>query len=101
MVYSSQVINNLLVQEIQDDGIASLVTTLTQNQDFTFYSLSLDKPLGGSYQETADKLRKKNSKLLSVMRDGTHHINCEELESRVGDLLIYAGPKRLKLSELN
>lgn len=101
VVYSSQVVNNLLVQEIQDDGIASLVTTLTQNADFTFYSQALEKPLSGTYQDTAEKLSKRSSKLISIMRDGRHHINCESLESKAGDLLIYAGPKRLKLSEIS
>lgn len=100
VVYSNQVVNNLLVQEIQDQGIASLVTQLTQNADFTFYSLALEKALAGNYAKVAETLAKKNAKLVSVLRAGKHHITCETLTSQADDVLIYLGPTRLTLNDL-
>lgn len=95
VVYSNQVVNNLLVQETQDDGIASLVTLLTRNTDFTFYSLKMPGSVSGNYAAISEKLAKKDAKLISVQRDGEHHIQCEKLSAQKGDILVYLAPKRL------
>lgn len=43
VVYTNQLIDNLLVQETQDPGVSSLVTELTDNgQGFTLYSALVD-----------------------------------------------------------
>lgn len=100
VVYSGQVVNNLLVQETQEHGIASLVTTLTKNSDFTFYSFDVDGSGGGTYQAYAENLAAKGGKLIAVMRDGAHHIICETLSPQKGDTLIYVAPQRLELRAL-
>jgi len=101
VVYSNQVINNILVQETQDSGVSSLVTELTDNgQGFTLYSTSVTSEFGKPYKEIASRMRPEGTKLISVEREGKQILNWEAFQVEKGDRVIYIAEARMDWSEL-
>ncbi len=95
VVFSNQVVNNLLVQETQDRGVSSLVTHLTDNgEGFTLYTAAVTSDFGTSYEELSKRLAEPEWHLLSVQRDGEHHLKWAKLKAQDGDLVIYLGAER-------
>jgi voltage-gated potassium channel len=101
IVYAHRLLNNLLVQEVQDSGIAAVVAALTSNENkANFYSCTVDDKEGVSYLELAKSLMDTGDRLVTVTRDDHHHINLVGLNSKKGDVVTYLGENRRPWSEL-
>ncbi|MCA9778293.1 MAG: NAD-binding protein [Candidatus Eremiobacteraeota bacterium] len=101
VVYTNQLIDNLLVQETQDPGVSSLVNELTDNgQGFTLYSATVDSKFDMPYSEVAQKLTARSYNLISVEREGSHQLDYAKLKAEKGDRVIYVGTKRQAWADL-
>ncbi len=101
VVYSRHIANNLIVQETQDEGIASLVNFLTGNTgDTTLYSCRVAGNLEQSYAEVAKRLIDSSWRLLAVKREARYHLDLAELNPQQDDLVIYIGDSRNSWGEL-
>lgn len=95
IVYTHKVLNNLLVQEVQDTGVAAVLSSLTSNQSASgFYACQVTGLPQVPYTELALKLATKGNRLIAVTRDGFHHVNVDGLISEIGDLIVYIGNSR-------
>jgi len=101
VVYSNQLINNLLVQETQDIGVSSLVATLTDNgQGFTLHSAVVGEKAGTPYSELSTDFDKKNVRLISVQRDEEQVVDWSDMKAKDGDRVIYIAQARMTWEEM-
>ena len=101
VVYTNQLIDNLLVQETQDPGVASLVSELTDNgQGFTLYSATVDCNFDTSYSEVAQKMASQAYNLISVERGAAQLIDYSKLKAQKGDRVVYVATRRHSWKEL-
>ncbi|MGE0494231.1 MAG: ion channel [Vulcanimicrobiota bacterium] len=95
IVFSRQVVNNLIVQETQDEGIASLVAFLTQNTgSATLYSCRVEEAKDEPYSEVAKRLIDRKANLLAVRREDSYHLQLDGLRPQKGDLVVYIDEER-------
>jgi voltage-gated potassium channel len=101
VVYSNQLINNLIVQETQDIGVSSLVSSLTDNgQGFTFYSAQVSKKFDVAYPELSEQFQKKRVRLVSVLRGDHQNLDWDNLKTQENDRVVYISEKRMTWDEL-
>ena len=101
VVFSNQLIDNLLVQETQDPGVSSLVSAITDNgQGYTLYSVGVTDHFEAPYSELAQKFAARSFNFLSVDRDGEQNMNFFEMKAKQGDRVIYLGTERQAWAEL-
>ena len=95
VVYSNQIVNNLLVQEAQDSGVSSLITTLTDNgQGFTLYSTEVTSQSETTYRDLSKQLSGMGTRLVSVERQDVQILDWDDLKTQLGDRIIYIGRQR-------
>lgn len=99
IIYTNQIVNNILVQECQDAGVATLMSKLTTNTNGrNLNSSHVDKDLDESYGQLAKRLVDKNILLVGMLRDREEISNAEN--PRSGDQVIYVSQNRLSWKEL-
>lgn len=99
LVYTTQVANNLLVQEAQDPGVNMLTQAITSNLteiEETLASTTLEaapqEPL--PYTQVAKRLLDHGVNLVGVVRDGALSVGFEELTLAQQDSLVYISKTR-------
>jgi voltage-gated potassium channel len=101
IVYTNRILNNLLVQEVQDAGIACVLAELTANEGSScFYSCLVASNPEVSYLDLAKSMTEKGERLIAVTRDGTNHMNLGGLRSQEGDVVVYISDHRHHWKEL-
>ena len=103
LVYTLDMANNLLIQEVQDPGVTKLTRAITSNLiEGTLASTLVDSiwqaPM--NYEEVAAQLMKENINLVGMIRDGRVHFKFADLVLSVGDLLVYISTTRSSWNEL-
>lgn len=99
LVYTTQVANNLLVQEAQDPGVNMLTQVITSNVteiEETLASTTLEKtPTESlSYTEVAKRLLDHGVNLVGVVRGGAINVGFEGLTLAEKDSLVYISKTR-------
>jgi voltage-gated potassium channel len=97
-----RIAGNLLVQEIDDPGVAQLIDVITSNlRGTTVFSLKVEEELPQvSYQELAKSCLDSDINLLSVNRGSETYTNFRSIELEKGDMLIYVAQNRIVWSDL-
>ncbi len=102
IIYTNQILNNLLVQEVQDVGVGAVLSDLTANGSETaLYSCSVEEACGRSYTDLAKTLIDQGMQLISVTREGQHLLDLNGLTPQVSDLVVYIGRERLSWPEVS
>jgi voltage-gated potassium channel len=94
VVLGMSIAGNLLVQEVHDPGVAQLIEVLTSNRrGTTLFSIAVtDEDV--SYLDMAKALHDHAINLLAVNRGTQSNTVFGGMRSRLGDRIIYAGPRR-------
>ena len=105
LVYTTQVANNLLVQEAQDPGVNMLTQAITSNLTEipeTLASTTLINPPTdpNSYINVAKQLLDHGINLVGVVREGTLRVSLEDLTLSQGDSLVYISKTRYSSKSL-
>jgi voltage-gated potassium channel len=97
-----RIAGNLLVQEIDDPGVAQMIDVITSNlRGTTIFSLKVEEELPQvSYQELAKACLDSDINLLSVNRGSETHTHFRSIELKKDDRLIYVAQKRIAWSDL-
>ena len=86
--------NNLLIQEMQDHGIAAMIEMITSNSSgSTLYTIDVTET-GTAYQELAKSMLDKDANLLAIRRGKDTHTSFRALAAEKNDQLIYVGAER-------
>ncbi|MFC1587852.1 potassium channel family protein [Planctomycetota bacterium] len=103
IVSGLEIAGNLLVQEMQDPGVARVVDEITSNlKGTTLYSVPVPdgSATGMDYQTLAKHLLDHGANLLSVLRGEDSHTTFKGLLPQSGDRVIYVGQNRWNWAEL-
>lgn len=102
IVSGARISGNLLVQEMQDPGIAQMVRIITSNSEGTTVYTTAVGPVGDgvSYRELAQTLLDADVNLLAVNRGAQSHTSFRDLHPQEGDRLIYVADRRRSWEEL-
>ena len=97
-----RIAGNLLVQEIDDPGVAQMIDVITSNlRGTTIFSLKVEEELPQvSYQELAKACLDSDINLLSVNRGSETHTHFRSIELKKDDRLIYVAQKRIAWFDL-
>ena len=92
-----RIAGNLLVQEIDDPGVAQMIDVITSNlRGTTVFSLKVEEELPEvSYQELAKACLDSDINLLSVNRGSETYTHFRTIEVEKGDRLIYVAQNRI------
>ena len=92
-----RIAGNLLVQEIDDPGVAQMIDVITSNlRGTTVYSLKVEEELPQvSYQELAKACLDRDINLLGVNRRSETFTHFRSIEVEKGDRLIYVAQNRI------
>lgn len=102
IIYTNQILNNLLVQEVQDVGVGAVLSNLTANGSETaLYSCLVEEACGRSYTDLAKSFIDQGKQLISVTRSETHLLDLNGLTPEKNDLVVYIGAERLAWSEVS
>jgi voltage-gated potassium channel len=97
LVYTRELVNNLLVQEAQDSGVTLLTRAITSNEiDGTLASTTVGSALepAMSYANVAKNLLDHDINLVGVVRDGAVKVSFQGLSIARGDGLVYVSKSR-------
>ena len=97
LVYTTQVANNLLVQEAQDPGVHLLTQAITSNLiKGTLASTTVDgpPPASLSYNDAAKRLLDHEVNLVGLIRDGAVIVNFKGMQLAEGDSMVYISKSR-------
>ena len=103
LVYSMQIANNLLIQEVQDPGVYRLSQVMTSNQmEGTLASTRVESPLGErmAYTDVAKRLLDSDINLVGIIRGQIALLNFGGLYPVVGDQIVYISSHRVGWSEI-
>ena len=103
LVYSMQIANNLLIQEIQDPGVYRLSQVMTSNQmEGTLASTRVESPLGErmAYTDVAKRLLDSDINLVGIIRGQIAHLKFGDLYPAVDDLMVYISSQRVGWSAI-
>lgn len=101
IIYINRILNSMLVQEVQDPGVAAVLSTLTGNSSKDgFYSCPALTAPTIRYQDLAKSLLDSGRQLVAVVRDGIQHLDYRELSSLHNDTVVYLGQERLTWDQL-
>jgi voltage-gated potassium channel len=95
VVCTNRLVNNLLVQEMQDHGVADTIEMITSNQHgTTVYTTEVSGLAGEDYQALAKSLLDQDANLLAVKRGPDTHTTFKGLSAASGDKVVYVGHQR-------
>jgi len=101
IVYTHRILNNLLVQEVQDAGVAAVLSELTANESKSgFYACHAEATPEVTYLEMAKSMTDKGERLIAVTRDHKNHVMLNGLRSQKDDVVVYIGDRRRSWSDL-
>jgi voltage-gated potassium channel len=101
IVYTHRILNNLLVQEVQDAGVAAVLSELTANESKSgFYACRAEAAPEVTYLDLAKTLTETGQRLIAVTRDQKNHVVLNGLKSRKDDMVVYIGDRRRNWSDL-
>lgn len=99
IIYSNQIVNNILVQECQDAGVATLMSKLTTNTNGrNLNSTRVPEAGDQTYGEIAKRLIDKGILVVGMLR-GRNEIDSTE-KPQSGDHIIYVSQRRMPWEEL-
>ncbi len=97
LVYTQQIANNLLVQEVQDPGVSLVTQTITSNQIAGTLSITLvdmAPPEATSYTDVAKRLLDHRINLVGFIRDSSARVSFDGFNLAKGDSLVYVARAR-------
>ena len=103
LVYTTQIANNLLIQETQDPGVYRLSQIMTSNQmEGTLASTRVESSLGErlAYTDVAKRLLDRDINLVGIIRDQRAHLKFGDLYPAVDDLMVYISSQRVGWSAI-
>lgn len=101
VIFGPQISSNLLVQELQDPGIAQMVRVLTTNSEgSTVYTTQVTKAVDTPYTEVAVGLLAHDINFIGVNRGPESITNFKGLVPAAGDCVIYISKARNSWPEL-
>jgi len=97
VVSGSKICDNLLVQEVNDPGIAQMVDVITSNiRGATLYSTRVTEPRASvSYNQIAKALLDKDVNILCVNRENESYTSFRTVTPQAGDRVIYVAAGRI------
>ena len=98
LVFTLEVVNNLLVQEAQDPGVTRLAMAITSNQiQGTLSSTDVESaPPDLGYTAAAKTLLDNNINLVGVIRGDSIRMDFDHIQVSDGDQLIYISESRVR-----
>jgi voltage-gated potassium channel len=102
VVPSLKISDNLLVQEVNDPGVAQMVDVITSNiKGSTLFSSLVAEPLGSTpYNDLAKALLDKDINIICVNRGPQTCTSFRTLSPEAGDRVIYVAAERFEWSSL-
>jgi voltage-gated potassium channel len=95
VVMGMAIAGNLLIQEAHDPGIAQLIEALTSNRlGTTLFSVDVHED-GVVYLDLAGKLLVRSVTVMAINRESRTHTLFNDLQSKVGDRIVYSAARRL------
>lgn len=101
VVCSMHVASNMMIQELADPGVATCIEEITSNQrGNTVYTTAVDDPQGRPWMAIARGLLAAEVNVLGILRAGRVHTLFGDLETALGDNVVYVAERRYDWREL-